>query len=259
MDITIALFTSAILFLFLGMFALPFVIVMGLHDGGRRQRARLRVSGVRADALVKSFRRISQTQHRVLLEARLPGGSVGRELVADGLSDDWLAHHAALGIPVPIVADRSGATIVVDPPDDRPVPTVGQTARRVATVLGGMLAVSALIGTGIAVFQEKRSRDRDESATPDEVRRLRDAWVAKGLEIERMSPRRARNSAADTHVTFAFESGTTCTVTVRAADARPAQGGSAAPDQNGRLSLSCVPATGKDVPRIKAVFKAFRP
>lgn len=255
-----AFLSSGVLFLFLGIFALPFAIIMASHDGDRRERARLRTEGVRGDAVVKSFRRISQTQHRVLLAARLPGGVVGRELVVAGLADDWLAHHAALGQPVTIFADASGSTIVIDRPEDGPVRTKGQTAKRVLGLLGGVLMASIVLGCGFAFALDRVFRSRDEAAVPPEVRRLRDAFDAKGLEVDRIRPRRSKTTGVQQYVDFEFASGTSCVVTVQASAARvsPPAGGHP-PIQNGRLLLGCEGSSSKDVPRIEATFRGFRP
>jgi hypothetical protein len=79
-----ALYFTGFLFLFAGTFALTPVIVMSLNDGERRAEARLRKEGARAQAIIKSFLRRSMTQHCLLLEVRLPSGSIGRELLVSG-------------------------------------------------------------------------------------------------------------------------------------------------------------------------------
>lgn len=260
MDVSLTLFSAGIVFLFFGMFTLPFVIIKASNDGDRRERARLRTEGVRAEAVVKGFRRVSMTQHRVLIEARLPSGSVGRELMVSGLADDWLAHHAALGIPVPICASLSGSTIVFDQPEQGPAPTVAETVTRVLLVLGGAAVISLVLGGGIAIFQERSARDHDESLTPQDVRRLRDAWNAAGLDVERMSPRRSKTTGVESHVSFEFESGASCTVTAftSATGATQSEGGQPVL-KNGRLTLACGESSREDLPRIKATFQSFRP
>ncbi|MFT3765978.1 MAG: hypothetical protein QM820_10740 [Minicystis sp.] len=259
-DLSTALFCAGILALFFGMFALPFALVMVSNDRERRERARLRTEGVRGEALVKSFRRVSQTQHRVLVEARLPSGPVGRELLVSGLADDWLAHHAALGIPVAVFANASGSTIVLDQPEDGPTPTTSDTTTRVLLLLGGVLLGSLVLGAGFAIVQGRLARDRDEALTAPEVRRLRDAFTAAGIEVERMSPRSSKSTGVQQHVSFEFASGVACTVAVRASDARVQQPATARPPiQNGRLVLSCDETSSKDLPRIQATFRAFRP
>ena len=260
LDISLTLFPAGIMFLAFAMFTLPFVVIKASNDGDRRERARLRAEGVRAEAFVKGFRRVSMTQHRVLIEARLSSGPVGRELMVSGLADDWLAHHAALGIPVIVYASPSGSTIVIDQPEQGPAPTVTKTVTHVLLVLGGVAVLSLVLGAGIAIAHEQRVRDRDESHTPHDVRRLRDAWNAAGLDVERMSPRRSKTTGVESHVSFRFESGASCTVTVftLATGTTPSKSGRHVLE-NGRLTLACEESSSKDLPRIKATFQSFRP
>ncbi len=99
----------------IGLFAVasPFLI-WGLSAWAESAaRDRLRATGTRCLAVVKSFRRISMTQHRVVFEIRLPTGSIGREYVLSGLADDWLADALALGREVPVIAHPDAGTILL--------------------------------------------------------------------------------------------------------------------------------------------------
>lgn len=92
--------------------ALPFAIISQLNRQERAARDHLRASGARCVAYVRTFRRISMTQHRVLFEIHLPAGPVGREYVLTELTDAWLADACALGRPVAVIAHPDAATIV---------------------------------------------------------------------------------------------------------------------------------------------------
>ena len=83
----------------------------------RAARERLRTSGTPCTAYVKSYRRISMTQHRVLFEIQLPTGSIGREYVLPSLSDAWLADVTALARPIPVFAHPDARTILLAPPN----------------------------------------------------------------------------------------------------------------------------------------------
>lgn len=101
------LFTVAII-------AAPFVLYALIMRSERKAEERLRATGIRCTAYVKSFRRVSMTQHRVLLEIQFPSGSVGREYMLSKLSETWLADVCALSRPVRVVALPDAATIVFE-------------------------------------------------------------------------------------------------------------------------------------------------
>lgn len=93
-----------------------FVLLWKLMDRAERNAIeRVRATGTPCTAYVKSYRRVSMTQHRVLFEIQLPTGSIGREYMLSNLSDAWLADVAALGRPVPVIAHPEANTIVLDP------------------------------------------------------------------------------------------------------------------------------------------------
>lgn len=97
----------ASLFIFVGALIAYFV---------RRERVeqeRLRTTGVLCTAFVKSYRRVSMTQHRVLFEIQLPTGSIGREYMLSGLTDEWLADVTALVRPIRVYAHPQANTILV--------------------------------------------------------------------------------------------------------------------------------------------------
>ncbi len=104
----------------IGLVLFPVVMIGGIALGislmNRAERAaqeRLRRTGTACTAYVKSYRRVSMTQHRVLFEIRLPTGAIGREYMLSGLSDAWLADAAALGRPVQVIAHPDAKTIVL--------------------------------------------------------------------------------------------------------------------------------------------------
>lgn len=86
----------------------------GLTWSERQSVERVRREGVACTAWVKSYRRISMTQHRVLWVIQFPQGAVGREYVQVGLSDPWLADVCALGRPVPVIAHPEGDTVIIN-------------------------------------------------------------------------------------------------------------------------------------------------
>jgi hypothetical protein len=82
----------------------------------RAERAaveKVRRTGTPCTAFVKSYRRVSMTQHKVLFEIRLPSGPIGREYMLSGLSEAWLADAAALGRPVQVIAHPDAKTIAL--------------------------------------------------------------------------------------------------------------------------------------------------
>lgn len=78
-------------------------IVYPLLTAESRAHADLRRVGLPAQAIIMSFRRISLTQHHVLLRIEGPSGPVGREYVVSGLADAWLADMSATQRPVSVV------------------------------------------------------------------------------------------------------------------------------------------------------------
>jgi hypothetical protein len=104
----------------IGLVLMPVVFIGGtwlaikLFDRAERAAIeRVRRTGIPCIAFVKSYRRISVTQHRVLFEIRLPSGPIGREYALSGLSEAWLADAAALGRPVQVIAHPDAKTIAL--------------------------------------------------------------------------------------------------------------------------------------------------
>ncbi len=146
LDLDTGFWIGALGCLFLGSFVMLYPAITAMNDYERRAQARLRTEGVRVDAVVKTFLRRSMTQHRVLLELRFPWGPTGREYLLSGLSDDWLAHHAALGIPVVVFAHPTASTVLFEHQGAEPVPTAMQSAARVLAWTAGVLVASAIGG-----------------------------------------------------------------------------------------------------------------
>jgi hypothetical protein len=92
--------------------ALPVIILLLSSRADRAAREQLEKTGARCVAFVRSYRRISMTQHRVLFEIHLPSGPIGREYVVSGLADHWLADVGALGRPVRVCAHPDASTIL---------------------------------------------------------------------------------------------------------------------------------------------------
>lgn len=86
----------------------------GLAWSERRAVEQVRREGVRCTAWVKSYRRVSMTQHRVLWVVHFPAGPAGREYMMPGLSDAWLADVCALERPVRVIAHPEGETLVIE-------------------------------------------------------------------------------------------------------------------------------------------------
>lgn len=82
--------------------------------GERRAAERVRREGVRCAAQVKSYRRVSMTQHRVLFVVHFPDGAAGREYMLSGLSDAWLADACALERPVRVIAHPAAETLLIE-------------------------------------------------------------------------------------------------------------------------------------------------
>ena len=258
-----AVFVTMILFVFLGMIAMVAVLLLLIRNDELRQEEKLRANGVQAQGIIKSYLRRSMTQHRVLLEVRLPTGSIGRERLIAGLDDAWLAHHTALGIPVPVFVDPAGSGVAFAAPSGGPTAlTTAETTTRVISLIGGAFLASAAVGTTFAVVSEVSSRSSDEEATPADVRRLRDAFDQAGLDVSRMRPRNSKESGVSVLVSFTLAEDTSCVIRVHTtATAAP---GPELPPQprcryNGRLELCCGDGGGGDVPGLQAAFLAFKP
>lgn len=89
-------------------------LMVGIARSERQAQEQVRREGVRCTAFVKSYRRISMTQHRVLWVVQFPSGPAGREYTLEGLSDPWLADVCALGRPVLVIAHPEAQTLVVE-------------------------------------------------------------------------------------------------------------------------------------------------
>jgi hypothetical protein len=87
---------------------------VGLSWSERRAAEQVRREGVRCVAQVKSYRRVSMTQHRVLFVIHFPTGAAGREYMLAGLSDAWLADVCALERPVRVIAHPTAETLVIE-------------------------------------------------------------------------------------------------------------------------------------------------
>jgi len=92
--------------------ALPILILVLSSRSDKAAREWLRKHGTHCTAFVRSYRRISMTQHRVLFEIQLPTGAIGREYVLANLDDHWLANTGALSRPVPVYAHPDAPTIL---------------------------------------------------------------------------------------------------------------------------------------------------
>lgn len=89
-------------------------VIYGMAWSERQAQEQVRREGVRCTAFVKSYRRISMSQHRVLWVVQLPSGPAGREYTLEGLSDPWLADVCALGRPVSVIAHPEAQTLIVE-------------------------------------------------------------------------------------------------------------------------------------------------
>lgn len=104
-------FVAVVAAVVLGSLALPVLILVLSNRSDRAAEAHVRAVGTLCVAFVKSYRRISMTQHRVLFEIQLPTGAIGREYVLSGLPNAWLADVTALGRPVQVYAHSDARTI----------------------------------------------------------------------------------------------------------------------------------------------------
>ena len=89
-------------------------VIVGVFWSERRAVEQVRREGVRCVALVKSYRRVSVTQHRVLCVVHFPAGAAGREYMLAGLSDAWLADVCALERPVRVIAHPAAETLIIE-------------------------------------------------------------------------------------------------------------------------------------------------
>lgn len=89
-------------------------VFVGLSRSERQATEQLQREGVRCVAMVKSYRRVSMTQHRVLFAVQFPTGLAGREYMLSGLNDAWLADVCALERPVRVVAHPTAETIIIE-------------------------------------------------------------------------------------------------------------------------------------------------
>jgi hypothetical protein len=87
------------------------VIVAILYSGRQNDRF-VREQGAACTAYVKGYRRVSMTQHRVLLLIEFPAGPQGREYMLSGLDDQWLADVCARALPTRVIAHPEGQTVV---------------------------------------------------------------------------------------------------------------------------------------------------
>ncbi|EYF05648.1 Hypothetical protein CAP_2938 [Chondromyces apiculatus DSM 436] len=133
---------------------------------------RLRREGTRCQVIVKSYRRISMTQHRVLFELLLPEGRLGREYVVVGLADEDLANWTVLQVPLAAYARADAATIALD--------AVPLPARRsILPVIFGAVLVTSLGIVGIFAFLH----EDDEGALKPELRALCAAMRGHRIDV----------------------------------------------------------------------------
>ncbi|AKT41284.1 hypothetical protein [Chondromyces crocatus] len=155
---------------------LPAGVIALTDRAERRAIERLRREGMRCTALVKSFRRISMTQHRVLFELLLPTGRLGREYVLTGLNDTDLANWTALQVPLAASADPNASTIALDA-----LPYTAPSKRWVFQLVG--VALVAGIGVGVAVALLHRD---DEAALSSELRAVCTALRRQGVDVAKV-------------------------------------------------------------------------
>ena len=108
------LFFAVMVIFVVAVVAFPFALIALVARSERKAQERLRAEGVRCIAFVKTYRRVSMTQHRVLWVVHFPAGPAGREYMMPGLSDAWLADVCALERPVRVIAHPEGETLVIE-------------------------------------------------------------------------------------------------------------------------------------------------
>ena len=155
-----------------GFVLFPAVLIALLNWSERRAVARVLREGVRCQVLVKSYRRISMTQHRVLFEMHLPEGRVGREYMLSGLSDADLANWTVLQTPLTARALADAATIALEA-----VPPSTQSRSFLPMVFGACFAV-VLASGAMGAFMHSD----DEAALAPELRAL--CTALRGQEID---------------------------------------------------------------------------
>jgi hypothetical protein len=111
---SVALVGGAVLLALGLMVGLPLGIILLMRRSERAAQERARREGVRCQVVVKTFRRVSMTQHRVLFLIYLPTGPIGREYLLAGLGDNDLANWAALGVPLWAHVTPDAETIALD-------------------------------------------------------------------------------------------------------------------------------------------------
>jgi hypothetical protein len=143
----------------LAVFALlPAGLIALINRSERRAVERVRREGARCQVFVKSYRRVSMTQHRVLFELYLPEGRVGREYMLSGLSDADLANWTALQIPLAAHANANAQTIALDA-----VPSAAASPSLFPVLLGATLAAALICGAaGAAMHSDDEDRLRPE-------------------------------------------------------------------------------------------------
>lgn len=87
------------------------VIVAILYSARQNDRF-VRERGAACTAYVKGYRRVSMTQHRVLLLIEFPAGPQGREYMLSGLDERWLADVCARGLPAQVIAHPEGQSVI---------------------------------------------------------------------------------------------------------------------------------------------------
>jgi hypothetical protein len=150
---------------------LPAGLIALINRSERRATARLLRDGVPCRVFVKSYRRVSMTQHRVLFELHLPEGRVGREHLLSGLSDADLANWAALQIPLAAHADAKAIALDAAPPATGSRPFF-------PWLLGASLALALVSGAiGAAVHSD------DEAALAPELKALCAALRRQQIDV----------------------------------------------------------------------------
>ena len=89
-------------------------IVGGTRVVERKSRERLRRYGSGCVAVVKTYRRVSVTEHRVLFLVQFPSGPRGLEYTMSGLADGWLADVCAQQSAIRVIAHPDAKTILIE-------------------------------------------------------------------------------------------------------------------------------------------------
>lgn len=179
-----ALLGGMIFFALAGFVLLPAVIFALISRSERRATERLLREGARCQVLVKSYRRISMTQHRVLFEIHLPEGRAGREYVIPGLSDADLANWAVLQTPLVarVLANMEAIALEAAPP-----PTDSRSF--FPWIAGAVLATSLVCGVmGAAMHSD------DEAGLSPELSALCAALRSQQIDVANVRLLRNRPS-----------------------------------------------------------------